>query len=235
MLCVKGGALTGRLLEPGPCSLKPLLTPGSCLSFCCSDQIAMERLGVGAGGDPVGEPAVLCAGFRYEEVVQVRALLDSVGGHGIKVIPCPERVLRLSVEKALAVEEPEWDKPFQEQQQEPAFRGGIWGLKRCLLLGGLGPEAAMAVQGLLENCGLPPLVLTEATQQNRKQVLGEVMARAVRDESVNQGRPKGSSGHFHDPLQEMREKGRVVDRVPKDVEGRSMLLDPRERSTRPHV
>lgn len=80
-------------------------------------QINLERM-IDQDAAPYGTPAVLCAGFRPEEVAQVRALLDMAGGQEIKVVPCNDRELRLSVSKALLVPEPDWEKPKPEEVDE---------------------------------------------------------------------------------------------------------------------
>ena len=62
-------------------------------------------------------------------VAQVRALLDSAGGHDVRVLPCRGDALHGSLAQALAAPEPDWAAP-----RPPDWtRGGEWGSQRVAL------------------------------------------------------------------------------------------------------
>lgn len=66
-----------------------------------------------------------------------RALLDSLGGHDIKILPASEDMLANTVREAVRADEMDWGLP------RPAdwVRGGGWGAQRAVLFSGL-PVAA---------------------------------------------------------------------------------------------
>jgi hypothetical protein len=65
--------------------------------------------------------------------MQVRVILDSAGGHEIKVIPCTEELLHQSVESVLRLPEPQWELPRPDNWT----RGGAWGSNRAILFAGM--------------------------------------------------------------------------------------------------
>ena len=77
--------------------------------------------------------AVLLAGFRAEEVVMVRVLLDAAGAADVKVVPVFAAALHRPTEAALDMPEPDWGAP----RPEGWGAGGGWGSQRTLLTAGL--------------------------------------------------------------------------------------------------
>ncbi|KAK9818233.1 hypothetical protein WJX72_009160 [[Myrmecia] bisecta] len=128
--------------------------------------------------DVWGPEAVLLAGFRAEEIVMVRVILDSAGGEAVKVVPCMGPMLYETVEVALQSPEPEWNEPRPEQWT----RGGAWGAQRVILFSGMKLAAQAALVELLEGSGLPPVCIAVATQDLADTVLGEVLAAAVKEQ-----------------------------------------------------
>lgn len=65
--------------------------------------------------------------------MQVRAILDSAGGHAVKVIPVKEELLYEKMSMAIHLSEPDWEKA------RPADwpRGGAWGSQRTILFSGM--------------------------------------------------------------------------------------------------
>lgn len=76
-----------------------------------------------------------CAGrsFRFGDAVQVRVILDTAGGHEVKVIPCTDDLLQEPVEKVLRQPEPQWELPRPDNWT----RGGSWGSCRVILFSGM--------------------------------------------------------------------------------------------------
>jgi hypothetical protein len=68
-----------------------------------------------------------------EFLPQVRAILDSAGGHDVKVIPANEEMLFQKMSTAIHLPEPAWDKP----RPEDWTRGGDWGSQRTILFSGM--------------------------------------------------------------------------------------------------
>lgn len=63
----------------------------------------------------------------------MRVILDTAGGHEVKVIPCTEDLLQEPVERVLRLPEPQWDQP----RPESWTRGGAWGSSRVILFSGM--------------------------------------------------------------------------------------------------
>lgn len=76
--------------------------------------------------------ALVMAGFRAEEYAVVRATLDSLGGHDIKVLPTSNDMLSNSVEWALQQPEIDWTAPRPPEW----VLGGTWGSQRTILFSG---------------------------------------------------------------------------------------------------
>lgn len=77
--------------------------------------------------------AVVMAGFRAEEYAMARHLLDAMGAHTVKVLPCTEAMLHGSLGEALAVPEVDWEQP----RPPDWLLGGGWGSQRSMLFSGL--------------------------------------------------------------------------------------------------
>lgn len=74
----------------------------------------------------------MLAGFRAEECAVVRATLDALGGHTIKVLPASADMLAGPVGAALSEPEVDWSAP-----RPPAWiLGGAWGSQRTVLFSG---------------------------------------------------------------------------------------------------
>lgn len=72
-----------------------------------------------------------------------RALLDSLGGAEIKVLPANEEMLSASVGEAVHAEEIDWSLP----RPGDWIRGGAWGSQRVILFSGL--QIAEQVRGVV--------------------------------------------------------------------------------------
>ncbi|GIL58408.1 hypothetical protein Vafri_13539, partial [Volvox africanus] len=125
-------------------------------------------LGLSAGGtaddgdgddnEVYGPEAVVVAGFRPEEHGVVRALLDSAGGHVVKVLPVTESMLYGTVDEAVHLAEQDWAAP----RVPDGPRGGGWGSQRTVLFSGLGLPAQLTVLELLESSGFPAVCAATA-------------------------------------------------------------------------
>ncbi|EFJ48355.1 hypothetical protein VOLCADRAFT_90942 [Volvox carteri f. nagariensis] len=89
-------------------------------------------------GEVYGPEAVVLAGFRPEEHGVVRALLDSAGGHVVKVLPVTEAMLYGTVDEAVQSGEQDWSAP----RPLGGPRGGGWGAQRTVLFSGLSRRLA---------------------------------------------------------------------------------------------
>jgi hypothetical protein len=99
-------------------------------TFLCHEGAKRPR---GCVRDPCAQ-AVLLAGFRAEEVVIARVVLDAAGGEAVKVVPVTGDMLHMELREALQAPEPDWEQP----RPPDAPRGGGWGSQRALLISGLG-------------------------------------------------------------------------------------------------
>lgn len=77
--------------------------------------------------------ALLLAGFRLEEFVMVRVMLDTIGLHDVRVVPLTDALLHALQGQVLHAEEPDWESPRQMHQ----FPLGAWGSQRACLFSGL--------------------------------------------------------------------------------------------------
>jgi hypothetical protein len=84
---------------------------------------------------PLDSPpqALILAGFRAEEYAVVRATLDSLGAHQVKVLPASDDMLNNSLEAALTAPEVDWSAPRPPEW----IRGGTWGSQRTVLFSGM--------------------------------------------------------------------------------------------------
>lgn len=64
--------------------------------------------------------------------MQVRANVDSIGGHSMKVIPCGGLTLHSRVCEAITAEEPDWERPWGGSVWRSA-----WGSQRTVFFAGL--------------------------------------------------------------------------------------------------
>ncbi|CAL8462278.1 g1809 [Coccomyxa elongata] len=125
--------------------------------------------------DVYGPSAVVLAGFRAEELAMVRAILDSAGGHAVKVIPVKEELLYERMSTAIHLPEPDWGKA----RPVDWTRGGAWGSQRTILFSGMKLAAQAALVELLEEAGLPPVCAALAVEDDADKQLGTVLAEAV--------------------------------------------------------
>lgn len=58
-----------------------------------------------------GDPIVLLAGFRIEELPVARCIVDAAGGQEVKVVPVKEEMLHMMVEDVVKMPEPDWESP----------------------------------------------------------------------------------------------------------------------------
>eukprot|EP00803_Ostreobium_quekettii_P004033 evm.model.scf_665.5 EVM.evm.TU.scf_665.5 scf_665:38896-43254(-) len=123
-----------------------------------------------------GPPVALLAGFKVEELPVVRVLLDSAGGHAVKVVPVKADMMAMHVRDAVHLPEPDWEKP----RPENFTLGGGWGSQRVIVFGGVRVEAQAAVVELLEESGLPPVCVGVAAEETQDMLLGELLAEAVK-------------------------------------------------------
>jgi len=72
------------------------------------------------------------AGFRAEEYAVIRATLDSLGAHHVKVLPASNDMLNNSVDLALQEPEVDWSAPRPPEW----ILGGNWGSQRTILFSG---------------------------------------------------------------------------------------------------
>jgi hypothetical protein len=63
----------------------------------------------------------------------VRATLDSLGAHQVKVLPASDDMLNNSLEAALTAPEVDWSAPRPPEW----IRGGTWGSQRTVLFSGM--------------------------------------------------------------------------------------------------
>jgi hypothetical protein len=90
------------------------------------------------------------AGFRAEEYAVVRATLDSLGAHDVKVLPARNEMLSGSVALALQQQEIDWSAP-----RPPAWiAGGTWGSQRTILFSGARGAALCVCAGCVCGCVL---------------------------------------------------------------------------------
>ncbi|EIE24175.1 hypothetical protein COCSUDRAFT_41460 [Coccomyxa subellipsoidea C-169] len=125
--------------------------------------------------DVYGPPAVVLAGFRAEEFAMVRAILDSAGGHAVKVIPVKDELLYEKMSTAIHLPEPDWGAA----RPQGWTRGGAWGSQRTILFSGMKLAAQAALVELLEESGLPPVCAALAVEEDADTQLGTVLAEAV--------------------------------------------------------
>jgi hypothetical protein len=76
---------------------------------------------------------MVMAGFRAEEYVMVRVMLDTLGAHDVKVLPVLPAMLEGTVAAAAGAPEVDWGAPRPEEW----VRGGAWGSQRAVLFSGL--------------------------------------------------------------------------------------------------
>jgi hypothetical protein len=76
--------------------------------------------------------ALILAGFRAEEYAVVRATLDSLGAHPVKVLAASDEMLYGSLDAALQEQEIDWSAPRPPEW----IRGGTWGSQRTILFSG---------------------------------------------------------------------------------------------------
>eukprot|EP00747_Dinoflagellata_sp_TGD_P160742 gnl/TRDRNA2_/TRDRNA2_178013_c0_seq1.p1 gnl/TRDRNA2_/TRDRNA2_178013_c0~~gnl/TRDRNA2_/TRDRNA2_178013_c0_seq1.p1 ORF type:complete len:808 (-),score=-4.39 gnl/TRDRNA2_/TRDRNA2_178013_c0_seq1:668-3091(-) len=103
-----------------------------------------------------GEPAVLCIGFKPDEIVHIRVSLDAIAGYMIKVIPCAEEKLKLKLKEVLKENETNWNNPPQEYKSN--FN------ERHFLISGMTEKAKILVRGLLEHLRFPSIRITDVTE-----------------------------------------------------------------------
>ncbi|GLI61119.1 hypothetical protein VaNZ11_003392, partial [Volvox africanus] len=137
-----------------------------------------------------GPEAVVLAGFRPEEHGLVRALLDTAGGHVVKVLPVTESMLYGTVDEAVHLAEQDWAAP----RAPDGPRGGSWGSQRTVLFAGLGLSAQLTFLELLESSGFPAVCATAARCDLAGRRLGEVLAEAVADQRSQTNRISWKEG-----------------------------------------
>lgn len=76
----------------------------------------------------------LLAGFRAEEAVMVRVVLDALGANDVKVVVSTNDMLHTPAIRALQAPEPVWEQP---RDLESVGYGGGWGAQRTILFAGL--------------------------------------------------------------------------------------------------
>jgi hypothetical protein len=112
-------------------------------------------------------------------------------------------MLQLPLAKVLHTPEIDWG------QVRTKSRDGCekWPNRRCILFGGIKMETLSVIENLLHHSGLPPF--HKATQYSEKEVLGSILARAVK-----QPPPKPRI----DVLDELIKGDKVIDYIPETKE-----------------
>eukprot|EP00210_Caulerpa_lentillifera_P005454 g5215.t1 len=124
-----------------------------------------------------GEPVILVAGFRIEELPVVRIMIDNVISKDVKLIPIRgQEMLHMRVEEVLSLPETEWEKPRPDE----CTTGGTWGSKRTVVFGGLPMSSQGALVEVMEESGLPPVCVTFISEKTKLMVLGELLVDAIR-------------------------------------------------------
>ena len=76
----------------------------------------------------------LQASFNTLVCLKVRASMDEAGAYELKVIPCTPAALHGTVENAIHLPEPEWEKPKPSREH---MGSANWGSVRTILFSGL--------------------------------------------------------------------------------------------------
>jgi hypothetical protein len=102
--------------------------------------------------------AIVAAGFRIEEYVMIRVLLDELQAQHVKVIIGDQHTLLKMQSEVLALPEIDWSSPREARQGG----GGGWGSQRAILFSGL--SIAQQVLSLAAIVGDFPNYLRELTK-----------------------------------------------------------------------
>jgi hypothetical protein len=129
-------------------------------------------------------PKSLCIGFSFEEVAQIRALLDSLGASVVRVVRCTKAMLHLPVRLALRVPEPIWEKPQYYPETIFDYRHTKSPQKRCLLLENMPTEIQQALHGMLEYSGLTVHLVIATSEIDRTMLIGDLINNKLKSDTV---------------------------------------------------
>merc|ERR1712187_996904 len=157
--------------------------------------------------DLIETPVIICAGFYREEIFQIRVVLDTVGSKKVRIVPCTETMLWMSVALVKLIPEPQWNYPYKNHESNHDYSIETSINYRCLFLGNMSSIAQQTIQGLLSNAGLRQFKVVTESKNNNK-LLGQLFGYA------KQNYPQPPST---DVLAYLKRDGRLFDGTHQDA------------------